>query len=172
MVAGDLEALREVLGSPPDFPETLLPMEWGVGDSCLGYALTHAPLAAVRSLLAAGADPNREAMDGFTSLISAIAGKAPDRAERLALLLAHGADLEGRGLFGYTPLLFAAAQDDIEAVDWLLAQGADPAARTRIDECENALDISKRAGFTAVAERLQALADKPRPGMGGGRDDP
>jgi uncharacterized protein len=74
---GDLEALRTLLGNPPDFPNCRGPR--GVGDIILEYAIYHSPLSFVRTLLELGADPNYEDQPaGFPSLIATISTDRSD----------------------------------------------------------------------------------------------
>jgi ankyrin repeat protein len=69
----------------------------------------------------------------------------------LAALLAAGADVHRRGLNDWTPLHFAAAADDPVAVTMLLDAGADPWARTRIDDFETPLDVARHGSPAAFA---------------------
>ncbi|HEX6535035.1 MAG TPA: ankyrin repeat domain-containing protein, partial [Gemmatimonadaceae bacterium] len=86
IVAGDVDAVREAFGNPPDFPN----VRDVCGDTCLDLAIYNGPVSLVRALLELGADPNYPG-DGFPSLFAAIDRPAPDRHEVLALLLAAGA---------------------------------------------------------------------------------
>jgi len=70
-------------------------------------------------------------------------------------LLAHGADIGQRGINDWTPLHWAVANDDAAAVALLLAHGADPDARTRVDECATPLEEAEHLGKTAAAEALR-----------------
>lgn len=105
------------------------------------------------------------AEDGFPPLIAALStfesvpGSAArsDAHERLALLLARGADVARRGINDYTPLHIAAGIGDLRAVDLLLAHGADASAATRIDDGETPLDVALGAGHMEVAARLRPL---------------
>ena len=129
---GDLEALRTLLGNPPDFPNCRGPR--GVGDIILEYAIYHSPLSFVRTLLELGADPNYEDPAGFPSLIATISTDRPDQYELVELLFSRGTNIQQRGVNDYTPLHYAAARNDAKLIELLLAHGADPNARTRIDE--------------------------------------
>ncbi len=81
---------------------------------------------------AEGVDVNVRAKDGTTPMISAVAGSQPsdDKLKILQLLLTKGADVTLADGEGYTALHFAAGAGDLAVVDWLLEQGADPAAAT------------------------------------------
>lgn len=150
--AGDLAALRRALG--PELPNCTVPP---TRVHCLEYAIYHAPLSLVRSLLELGADLDY-ASAGFPSLIAALSSKRRDRAELLALLLDAGADVEQRGLNDWTPLHYAAAQDDPAAIELLLAHGADPGARTRIDDQTTPLEEAERLGRAAAAAALRSAS--------------
>ena len=157
--AGDLEALRAALDDPSVIPNGPMPMAIG---PCLTYAIYWSPIAFIRQLLELGADPNHDAGDGFPPLIAAI-GKTtphpgswarPDVNEVIELLLRHGADPNQRGINDYTALHTAVAHRNLHAVDLLLAAGADPALKTRIDECWTPADMARAAGLTAFVEKL------------------
>lgn len=57
-----------------------------------------------------------------------------------------------RGINDWTALHFAAASDDAVSVQMLLEAGADPNARTRIDDFETPLEIAEHASPHALAE--------------------
>jgi ankyrin repeat protein len=161
---GDLQAARQALGDPPDWPNSV---DGYLHSSVLSAALGWAPLDTIRELLTEGADPNFTPLDdGFPSLIDVMhhrLSKRPelphwdDGHEVLEALLAAGADPDRRGLNDWTALHFAAAADDPVAVRMLLAAGADPNARTRIDDCETPLEIAQEHSPRA----LSAFVDWP-----------
>jgi hypothetical protein len=86
----------------------------------------------------------------------------------LRRLLAAGAAVDERDEQGWTPLAWAAGRGDLEAVEALLVQGADCAAKGR-DERTPAT-IARAAGRQEVAARLAAaerqrgLVAEPCPG--------
>jgi ankyrin repeat protein len=155
---GDLCALKLLLGDPPDFPNC--PGPAGVGDIILEYAIYHSPLPFIRTLLELGADPNYRDDAGFPSLIAALSTDRVDRYEIVELLLSFGADIDQRGLNDWTPLHHAAAHDDLEAIALLLAHGADPSARTRIDDHATPLEEAEHLGRAAAARMLRELAPR------------
>jgi ankyrin repeat protein len=81
-----------------------------------------------------------------------------DKYEIIELLLASGADIQQRGINDWTPLHYAAANDDVEAMERLLAHGADPAARTTIDHCATPLEEAAHLGRTEALRALRKLA--------------
>jgi len=152
---GDLAALKALLGDPPDFPNGRGPA--GVGEIILEYAIYHSPLSFIRALLAHGADPNYDDHAGFPPLIAALSSGRADRYEIARLLLAFGADVQARGLNDWTPLHYAAANDDLDGVQLLLAHGADPNARTRIDALATPLQEALHLGRAAAVRLLRDL---------------
>ena len=160
---GDADVLREMADDPAAFPNSYGP--WGLRCSPLHDAIYHSPLSFVRTLLELGADPNYDDGDGFPSLIAALSskpspalghgGRDTDVHALLTLLLDFGADPNQRGHNDYTPLHWAASDGDVRAVRLLLARRANPALRTRIDDCETPLELAERCGHEAVAKLLR-----------------
>jgi ankyrin repeat protein len=154
---GDLDAFRAALGDPPGFPDCVLDGDFlGCGDRPLDIAIRCAPPDFVARLLALGADPRAAATDGFPPLFRAIDAPRADRHAVLAVLLDGGADPGQRGLNDGTALHHAVARRDLAAVRLLLAHGADPAARTRIDGRSSPLEDAQAAGFAAALEAMRA----------------
>lgn len=133
-------------------------------DGGLIQAIYDAPLADIRALLEAGADPKAPVDDGFPPLIAALScGRAvPGAAARrdvdeiIRLLLSFGADPHQRGINDYTALHMAVAEGNALAVQRLLDAGADPELRTRIDNCETPLEMARamdRADMIGILER-------------------
>lgn len=157
--SGDLNALREAVDDPTNVPNGPMPMAIG---PCLVYAIYHSPLPFIRTLLEIGADPNLSDNDGCPPLIAALSctrpqpgsTARPDVAEILALLLAFNADPNQRGINDYTALHMAVAERNRAAVELLLAAGADPTLRTRIDDRETPGELAEQAGLTEIAALL------------------
>jgi ankyrin repeat protein len=112
-------------------------------------------VALVRALLDLGADPNAEDDAGFPTLFAAIDRTASDRAEVLAMLLAAGADVGQRGVNDYTPLHYAACREDVASVELLLAHGADPFAKTRIDQYAAPAEEAEFLGYVVGAAAIR-----------------
>jgi uncharacterized protein len=81
------------------------------------------------------------------------AGLAGQRdAETTRALIEAGADVNGRGAGGITPLHLAASRGDVALIAMLLQAGADPTAR--MDDGQSAADLARARGFSEAAERL------------------
>lgn len=158
--AGDLAALRAAVDDPASVPNGAMPP--GIGP-CLEYAIYHSPLAFIRELLEAGADPRPADHAGFPPLVAALScsralpGSAgrPDVLEVLRLLLEFGADPHQRGINDYTALHMAVAERNLPAVALLLEAGADPHLRTRIDDCETPRQMAQSAAHAEIAALLE-----------------
>jgi len=163
--AGDFDALGVALGGSPRWFDEQMPFELGLGHP-LEYAIYWSPLDFISKLLIEGANPNYEEHAGFPSLIAALSTERKDRPQLLALLLERGADPNGRGVNDWTPLHYAMVVRDTEVVGLLLAAGADPALKTRIDNHESALEMAEAAGFDAGAALLRDALE-PAPSVRG-----
>jgi ankyrin repeat protein len=152
---GDLAALKAALGDPPGFPNCRGPA--GVGEIVLEFAIYHSPLAFVQTLLELGAEANYADHAGFPSLIAALSTDRGDRYEIVEMLLSFGADIQDRGINGYTPLHYAASLDDPKAVELLMAHGADPGAKTDVDDFNTPLEEAELLGRSNAAETLRKL---------------
>jgi ankyrin repeat protein len=151
-VRGDLEGLRDLLGNQPEFPNSPSP-SLAIGNF-LEYAIYHSPLAFVRTLLELGATIDYE-HSGFPCLIAALSTERADKSELLGLLLSFGADIEQRGVNDHTPLHYSVSRGDSQAVKLLLDHGADPQARTRIDDYSTPLEDAERQGSAEMIELLR-----------------
>lgn len=156
---GDLEGLKALLGDPADFPNSPSPSV-AIGNF-LEYAIYHSPLAFVRTLLELGADIDYE-HSGFPCLIAVLSTDREDREALIELLLSYGADIEQRGINDHTPLHYAVWSRNWQAVKVLLAHGADPCARTRIDDCTTPLEDAERIGLPQIVEMLRGAAGSRR----------
>ncbi len=155
---GDLEALMLLLGNPLDFPNCRGPR--GVGEIILEYAIYHSPLPFIRQLLELGANANYTDHAGFPSLIAALSTDRSDKAEIVELLLSHGANIQQVGQNGYTPLHWAAADDDSAMIELLFKHGADPAAKTAVDDYTTPLEEAENFGREKAAAALRKLTGK------------
>ncbi len=102
-------------GADPNLP---LP----TGETALMTCAWTGNAEAVKHLLENGANVHaQESRSGQTALMWALAQRHPEAARAL---IERGADVHARSQSGFTPLLFAAKQGDLESVRILLAAGA------------------------------------------------
>lgn len=152
IAAGDIGALEAIAGRLPDFPAGVSPWHtpW------ISAFAARAPPPALRWALARGAPADPEAPDGFPPLHAALDGPPrPWRHETLAILIAAGADVNRRGVNGWTPLHMAALADDLPAMRLLLDAGADRGLRTGVDENATPEEEARRLGHPAAADFLR-----------------
>lgn len=115
----------------------------------LADAAMNRDVAAVRTLLAQGADANSLGTYGTPALHWLV--RVEDRAAA-ELLLDAGADPDLRSAQGVAPLHLAIANRDLATVDLLLGAGADA---TLVDQAgETPLMLAARTGDAAIAARL------------------
>lgn len=153
-VAGDFDALTEALESSRWFDEDL-PDDFG-GGHALVYAIYWSQPDFIARLIDEGANVNFVADDGFPALLAALSRDRPPKHEVLALLLQRGADLGTRGFNDWTALHYAVNLLDGEAMRMLLAAGADPTARTRIDDYSTPLEEARAIDFAEGVALLEA----------------
>jgi ankyrin repeat protein/truncated hemoglobin YjbI len=102
------------------------------GLTALHYAVRGGKLPLIKLLLERGADVSALGADGLTPLLhlSKTRSKA-DPIPVMELLAASGAAVDARDETGGTLLMHFARRGNADAVQWLLAQGADPNARNK-----------------------------------------
>lgn len=159
---GDLEALKSALGHPPDFPNSRGPI--GIAEHCLEYAIYHSPLPFIQTLLELGANPNYPDLGGFSALMAALSTERQDKYNIIELLLSFGADIQQRGVNDWTPLHYAAAANDTKAIELLLSHGADPKARTNVDDFTTALEEAENLDCADAVEALRKFGSSSGPG--------
>ncbi len=153
----DFEQLRNLLSHLEEFPNCHLE---GFGH-LLEYAIYHSSLSFIQKFLEAGADPNYGDNMGFPSIIAALSSEREDREEIINLLLDFGGDINQRGINDWTPLHWAAANNDTELIQYLMNKGSDPTLRTRIDDMATPLEEAEILGCkSSVAMLKQFESDK------------
>ncbi|MEV0613209.1 ankyrin repeat domain-containing protein [Nonomuraea sp. NPDC050404] len=105
----------------------------------------------VAKLLTSGADPNRPS-EGEEEGLALCAAAAWDRTEVAGVLLAAGAEVDGRESGGWTALLWAAANGHAAVGKVLIAAGADVNATN--DDGDTPLTLAARRGALGVVQAL------------------
>jgi ankyrin repeat protein len=122
------------------------------GRDALLLAAEDGSLACTDALLKAGADPNRRARNGETSLGRAVIGAYTRVTARL---LAAGADVNAPGARGQTPLIIAVRTGSTTTAMVLLQAGAD-VNRVELGNGNSALMYAANSGFTDLIGILLA----------------
>jgi len=156
--AGRLNELPHEVTDQAEYPNVRDTYTW---TPLIILAISWAPVPCVRELVAAGADVNAQVDDGFPALLNAVMSGRDDRVELVEALVELGADLEARGINGWTALHAAASTNDAAMVQLLVQLGADRAARTGIDDDATPLQEAERAGAEDTARILRS-ADAAR----------
>jgi uncharacterized protein len=121
------------------------------GETPLMTAVDNGHTDVAKLLLDRGADVNAcETHGGQTALMWAAANRS---AEIVKLLLDHGADARARSTRGFTPLLFAAQQGEVESGRLLLRAGADVNDRGGNDR-KTAVIVAAASGNTNFSTLL------------------
>lgn len=128
-------------------------------------SLTRHNIAAARTLLRLGADPNRiRAAGDMSALMNAVAlASLPELDNPLGLvrqLLDSGADVNAVGPHGMTALHMAAIDGNTETARLLLAHGADP--NVRDEQHKTALDYARKGRSAEVLALLKPLTQTAR----------
>jgi uncharacterized protein len=84
------------------------------------------------------------------------------------LLLDRGANPNCRGVNDWTPLHYCVSIRDADAINLLLASGANPELRTRIDDHDTALEGAEAAGFEMGAAVLRDAVSTRKAQIDGG----
>lgn len=150
-VAGDGAQLAALLAAAPGLVDAVSPD----GFTPLGLAAFFGRIDRLTWLLARGADPNRPAENGMRvrPIHSAAAHRHPDVAlAAVSALVAHGAEVNVAQHGGWTPLHQAADHNHLDMVALLLAEGADPTARS--DDGRTPADMARARGFADVLRLL------------------
>jgi uncharacterized protein len=152
--AGNFEDLGRALGGSCRWFDEPMPFELGLGHP-LEYAIYWSPIAFISKMMDEGSNPNYDDHSGFPAIIAALSADRSDRLEIVRVLINRGADPNGRGVNDWTPLHHAVSLRDIDAIRLLLAAGACPTLKTRIDDRATALEAAEGAGFEAGASLLR-----------------
>jgi ankyrin repeat protein len=170
---GRLDLILSALDADPKIAQAFN----GSGSTALHCACFWGQVPAARLLLDNGADPNAATRDSFLQIRPlGCAVATPDVPnpsdqedvvfELVSLLLAKGADVNGRRKDGLTALHSAAYRGHLRVLDLLLRHGANPSLKgydgASPHAGQTALDLASAQGNHAAAELLYNFAAKHR----------
>jgi ankyrin repeat protein len=154
--SGDYSALKKLAGDTSGFPDCHLSEAFG---HCLEYAIYHSPKSFIKEQLEKGSNPNYGDHAGFPAVIAALSSERKDVKEVIERLLEFGADINQKGINDWTPLHWAAANDNVEMIRFLLEKGANPGIRTGIDDYATPLEEAEILGCTKAVAFLKKVLD-------------
>lgn len=146
----DWELAAQVVDGFPDGADAFLGRRWILNAIDVGSA------EAVRWMLARGVELSFWDAEGRTVLEACLESDRPDRLQLFRDLIAAGANLDDRGMNGWTPLHLAAVRNDLDAIAIPLDAGADAEARTRIDLYSTPYEDAERHGNLEAAQMIRA----------------
>ncbi len=151
--AGDVERLRELLGTDPETAKERANSRSADGWPLLHLAAAFADEATARLLLDAGADVRQVSQTPMRNqALHAVLALSKDAAVT-RLLIERGADVNAAQTAGYRPLHQAAVTGREDLVRMLLDAGADKTARC--DRGKTPADYARERGHAAVAQMLE-----------------
>jgi uncharacterized protein len=164
---GRLDLILAALDADPKIAQAFN----GTGSTVLHCASYWGQVPAARLLLDEGADPNAASRDNFLQIrplgCAVATPEVPNPSDReevvlelVSLLIAKGADVNGRRKDGLTPLHSAAYRGHLRVLDLLLRHGADANLKgydgAGPHAGQTALDLASAQGQHAAAELLAA----------------
>ncbi|WP_294610881.1 ankyrin repeat domain-containing protein [Roseovarius sp.] len=115
-------------------------------------------LKSVNWMIEQGVNLKPDVDDGYPLLLSCIEQDGKEKYQILEAFIASGADINERGINGWTPLHMAAIRDDERSMSMLLSAGADTTITTLIDDDTTAEEEARNLGHLASAEFIANFA--------------
>ena len=131
-------------------------------DSCHGspwivHAVSSGSLKSVKWMVEKGVNIQPIDTDGYPPVISCIDVEGKEKYQILRVLINAGADIDERGINGWTPLHMAAVRDDEKSMRILLEAGADRTITTKIDDDVTAEEEARNLGHQKSADFIASF---------------
>ena len=132
-------------------------------DGCFGspwivHAISSGSLKSVKWMIEKGVSLQPVANDGYPPVISCIELEGKEKYGILRLLIDAGANINERGINGWTPLHMAAVRDDEMSMRILLEAGADRTITTEIDDDATAEEEARNLGHNESADFIASFS--------------
>ena len=132
-------------------------------DSCYGspwivHAVSSGSLKSVKWMIEKGVNLKPIDTNGYPPVISCIEVEGKEKYQILGLLIDAGANINERGINGWTPLHIAAVRDDEVSMRILLEAGADRAITTKIDDDATAEEEARNLGHRKSANFIASFS--------------
>lgn len=151
---GDLEKLEfasQVVDSFPHDKDGFFGTHWIV------HAIGSGCVSSVKWMIEKGVDPCVRPDDGYPPLLACIDNPSAGKHQILGTLIDAGADINQRGINGWTPLHLAAIRDDEKAMHMLLTAGADRTITTQVDDNATAEEEARILGNLKSADFIASF---------------
>lgn len=122
------------------------------GTPWIVHAVSSRCVESVIWMIENGVSLNPAVTDGYPPLLACVEQSGAEKYQILEYLISSGANLNERGINGWTPLHLAALRDDERSMRMLLAAGADRTVTTQCDDNATAEDEARNSGHLKSAE--------------------
>ena len=156
LAAGDLEQLEfasQVVDSFPQHRDGYFDTPWIV------RAIDCGRVSVVKWMIEKGVNLRLGSTDAYPPVLACIDSRdSEEKYQILGALIASGADINERGINGWTPLHLAALKDDEKSMHMLLVAGADRSITTLCDDDATAEEEARKFGHIQSAEYIARFA--------------
>jgi uncharacterized protein len=147
---GRADDLRRIVAADPEAAQSRAPDDF----TALHLAAFFGHAEAVKILLEFGASVNAEASNTFVSRVQPLHSAAANRDPACCrLLIEAGADVNAQQADGFTPLMEAAQEGDVELAKMFLDAGADPSIAR--DDGTDAMSLAETGRHQAIINLLR-----------------
>lgn len=150
----DLEFAADVVDGFPHGKDGFIQRYWIV------HAIDCGSIESIEWMIEKNVDLRPVGTDGYPPVVSCVERETQDRYQILERLIRAGADIDERGINGWTPLHLAALREDEHAMQMLLDAGADRSKRTDCDDNATAEEEARAMGHEISASFIASYEVK------------